>query len=84
MKYLKFLILMIRCVYNDIENKKEIGVKIMEEIKKSITINKEDYKVQDGKVFIESDELAKALSNEYLDLDSEEEQAVTINIYKCS
>ncbi|MGN9163349.1 hypothetical protein [Clostridium sulfidigenes] len=56
----------------------------MEEIKKSITINKEDYKVQDGKVFIESDELAKALSNEYLDLDSEEEQAVTINIYKCS
>jgi len=59
-------------------------VENMEEIKKSITINKEDYKVQDGKVFIESDELAKALSNEYLDLDSEEEQAVTINVYKCT
>lgn len=49
------------------------------EDKKMVALGKEMYKVVDGKVVIESEELANALQNEGLDLFVDEEAAALIN-----
>lgn len=43
--------------------------------KKMLALNKEMFKLEDGKVFIESEELANAIQNNQLDLFVEEEAA---------
>jgi len=57
--------------------------KEMEE-KKMVALGKEMYKVVDGKVVIESEELANAIQNEGLDLFIDEEAGFDANIGNCA
>lgn len=54
----------------------------MEE-KKMVAIHKEFFKVVDGKVVIESEELANMIQNEGLDLFVDEEANGTVNSGNC-
>jgi len=55
----------------------------MEE-KKMAVLGKEMYKVVDGKVVIESEELANAIQNEGLDLFVDEEAGLDVNCGNCA
>ena len=51
--------------------------------KKLVAIEKDMYKVEDGKIYIESAELANAIQNEGLDLFVDEEAAALQAIAVC-